>query len=220
MCNPMAIAATSAGLQILGNYTSQKSTADSYQEQMDARKQSAVHNMNYMFQNYEQERQDAFDVTVNKLDELKRSSMGLNGKIEAATNEQMQGRTANLINRVATGDTARTETSLKDNYDRKSNEIDLNKESKLLETEDYINNLNASAPKMPSRFSNFLSSAGIILNAYTQGADETQRRQNVLGGSTKGTNIGSLSYSGGGYASGLQPLKLNYNSPYTINYKG
>ena len=220
MCNPMAIAATSVGLQILGNYTSQNSTADSYQEQMDARKQSAVQNMNYMFQNYEQERQDAFDVTVNKLDELKRSSMGLNGKIEAATNEQMQGRTANLINRVATGDTARTETSLKDNYDRKSNEIDLNKESKLLETEDYINNLNASAPKMPSRFSNFLSSAGIILNAYTQGADETQRRQNLLGGSTKGTNIGSLSYSGGGYASGLQSLKLNYNSPYTINYKG
>ena len=189
MCDPTAWAVgamtASTGLQIYGNYSSQKATAENAQEQMNQRKTSAVQNMNYMFQNYEKERQDAFDTTVNKLDELSRNSMGLNSKVEAATNEQMPGRTGYLINRTTQGSAHVTETSLKDNYERKSNEIDLNKENSLLETEDYINNLNASAPKMPSRFSNFLSSAGIILNNYTSYQNSMTTRKTKLGDPTK-----------------------------------
>lgn len=176
MCSPVAYASTA--LQIAGNYLGQKSTASSAQRTMEAQKETAVRNMNYMFQNYEKERQDAFDATVNKLDELKRSGMELNSKVEASTNEQMDGRTSRLINRNVQGDTARTATSLKDNYERKSNEIDLNKETTLLQTKDTIQGLNTSAPRMPSSFSNFLESAGIILEGYTMGQDQRQKEKN------------------------------------------
>ncbi len=172
LCSPLAYVSTA--LQLTGEYMGQKATAKAAQETMEAKKAAAVRNMNYMFQNFEQERQDAFDATVANLTELHISGLELNSKVEAATNEQMSGRTAALINRSVKGDMNRTATSLKDNYARKSNEIDLNKETALLETKDYISGLNTSAPKMPSRFSNFINSAGIILNGYTQGQNQRQ----------------------------------------------
>ena len=178
MCSPLALAYTSAGLQIAGNYMGQKATAKAAAQTMEARKQAAVRNMNYMFQNFDRERQDAFDATLMKLDELHRSGLELNSKVEAATNEQMQGRTAGLINRNMKGDMNRTATSLKDNYARKSNEIDLNKEAALLQTKDTIAGINTSAPQMPSAFSNFLNSAGIILDAYTMGQNQRQKEIN------------------------------------------
>lgn len=180
MCNPLALAYTSAGMQIAGNYMGQRATAASAQQEMNARKQAAVRNMTHMFQNYDKERQDAFDATLMKLDELHRSGMELNSKVEAATNEQMEGRTARLINRNVQGDMHRTATSLKDNYARKSNEIDLNKEAVLLQTKDTIAGINASAPKMPSAFGNFLESAGIILQGYTMGQNQRQLEKNLV----------------------------------------
>lgn len=174
LCSPAAYVSTA--LQLTGEYMGQKATAKAAQETMEAKKEAAVRNMNYMFQNFEQERQDAFDATVAKLTELQISGLELNSKVEAATNEQMSGRTANLINRSVKGDMNRTATSLKDNYARKSNEIDLNKETALLQTKDYISGLNASAPKMPSRFANFINSAGIILDGYTQGQNLRQQK--------------------------------------------
>lgn len=176
MCSPIAYASTA--LQIAGNYMGQKATAASAQQEMNARKQAAIRNMTHMFQNYDKERQDAFDATLMKLDELHRSGMELNSKVEAATNEQMEGRTAHLINRNVRGDMNRTATALKDNYVRKSNEIDLNKEATLLQTKDMIAGINASAPRMPSAFGNFLESAGIILQGYTLGQDQRQKEKN------------------------------------------
>ena len=172
-------AAIMTGLNVIGSYYGQKATADAAQDQMDAKRQSAVTNMNYMFQNYEMERQNAFDATVTKLDELSHNSMGLNSKVRAAANEGMQGRTADLLVRNTEADAHRTAASLKTNYAKNSNEIDLNKEAALLSTNDYIKGINASAPKMPSTFSNFLSTAGIILDGYTKGQDERQNRKSA-----------------------------------------
>lgn len=177
MCS--LIAGASAGLSILGNYMGQQAAADAAQSQMDAQRQAAIKEMNYKFQNYEQERVNAFDAASDELDKVTHQNMELNSKVAAAVNENMSGRTAELINRQAQGDTDRTTYSIKENYGAKSNEIDLNKEAVALSTKDYVKNLNDSAPKMPSAFSNFLDTAGIALGWYTKGQDERQNRINA-----------------------------------------
>lgn len=166
MCSFPGIVST--GLDIYGNYMGQKSAAESAQAYMNAAATAAITEMNYAFQGFEQERTDAFDAAVNEIANARINALQTNSGVRAAVNENMSGRTADLLVRSVEGDTARAVASIQDNYDRRSNEIDLNKESKLLSTKAYINNLNASAPKMPSRFTNFLSSAGTALGTYTQ----------------------------------------------------
>lgn len=167
------------GLQIAGSYMGQKATAKAAQAQMNQQAQAAFTQMNYAFQDYEIERVDAFDAAVAELDKVSHNAMLLNSGVEAAVNEAMSGRTARMLVRNVEADTARTKASIKDNFARKSNEIDLNKERSLLSTKDYINNLNASAPKMPSRFSNALSTAGIVLSSYTQAQNQRQSVKNT-----------------------------------------
>lgn len=165
MCTFPAIA--SVGLQAFGSYMGQKATASAAQAQMNAQAQAAITEMNYAFQNYEQERTDAFDAAVSELEKLQHNSMQLNSGVEVAINENQAGRTAVLLMRNTEGDAARASASIKDNYERKSNEIDLNKEAVLKSTKNTINNINMSAPKMPSGFQNFLSVAGSALGTYT-----------------------------------------------------
>lgn len=172
MCSLPSI--LNVGLQVAGNYMGQRATAKAAQAQMNQQAQAAFTQMNYAFQDYELERVDAFDAAVAELDKVSHNAMRVNSGVEAAVNETMSGRTAKMLVRNVEGDTARTKASIKDNFARKSNEIDLNKERSLLSTKDYINNLNASAPKMPSRFSNFLSTAGVALDAYTQTQNQRQ----------------------------------------------
>ncbi|WP_130920856.1 hypothetical protein [Phascolarctobacterium faecium] len=171
--------ALDVGLQVAGNYMGQRATAKAAQAQMNQQAQAAFTKMNYAFQDYEIERVDAFDAAVAELDKVSHNAMRVNSGVEAAVNETMSGRTAKMLVRNVEGDTARTKASIKDNFARKSTEIDLNKERSLLSTKDYINNLNASAPKMPSRFSNAISTAGIVLNSYTQTQNQRQAVKNT-----------------------------------------
>ena len=171
--------ALDVGLQVAGNYMGQRATAKAAQAQMNQQAQTAFTKMNYAFQDYEIERVDAFDDAVAELDKVSHNAMRVNSGVEAAVNETMSGRTAKMLVRNVEGDTARTKASIKDNFARKSTEIDLNKERSLLSTKDYINNLNASAPKMPSRFSNAISTAGIVLNSYTQTQNQRQSVKNT-----------------------------------------
>lgn len=171
--------ALDVGLQVAGNYMGQRATAKAAQAQMNQQAQTAFTKMNYAFQDYEIERVDAFDAAVAELDKVSHNAMRVNSGVEAAVNETMSGRTAKMLVRNVEGDTARTKASIKDNFARKSTEIDLNKERSLLSTKDYINNLNASAPKMPSRFSNAISTAGIVLNSYTQTQNQRQAVKNT-----------------------------------------
>lgn len=155
MCSFPAVA--QVGMQAASMYMGQKSTAKAAQAQMDTQAKAAITEMNYAFQNYEQERTDAFDSAVAEISKVRMNALQINSGVKAAINENMQGRTADLLVRTVEGDTARAIGTVKDNYVRKSNEIDLNKESTYKSTRDYINNLNLSAPKMPSRWQNFLS---------------------------------------------------------------
>lgn len=164
MCSPIAVA--QVGLQTFGSYLGQKSSARAAQEMMNAQAKAAIREMNYNISNLEQERIDAFDHAVADISNVRLNSLQLNSGVKAAVNETMSGRTANLIVRAAEGDTARAVASIQDNYDRKSNEVDLNRERAVLSTEAYLKNLNASAPKMPSRLSNFVSFAGNAINAW------------------------------------------------------
>ena len=161
------VAGVSTAMEIGGNYLGQKAQYEQAQAQIDAQGKAAITKMNYAFQNYEQERIDAFDNAVAEITKVRQNAQQLNSGVKAAVAENASGRTANLIVRAVEGDTARAVGSVKDNYVRKSNEIDLNKEATLKSTADYIKNLNASAPKMPSRFANFLSTSVSVLSNTT-----------------------------------------------------
>ena len=196
MCSFLAGAATV--MEIGGNYLGQKAQYEQAQAQIDAQGKAAITKMNYAFQNYEQERIDAFDNAVAEITKVRQNAQQLNSGVKAAVAENASGRTANLIVRNVEGDTARAVGSVKDKYVRKSNEIDLNKEATLKSTTDYINNLNASAPKMPSRFANFMTSAVSIIGntttALNQKADVLSKGQKYnwwTGGAKVGTKAGS-----------------------------
>jgi hypothetical protein len=160
------------GLSVAGNYAAQKSQAEQTQRSMDAQANAAIREMNYSWQNYEMERTDAFDAAVQEIENTRINALGLNGAVKGAVLENLSGNTANLLIRNAEGDTARAVASIQDNYKRKSNEIDLNKDYKRISTQDYLKNLNASAPQSPSRFANFVSTAASGLEWYTKGMNQ------------------------------------------------
>ena len=165
MCS--VVAGVSTALQIGGSYLGQKAQYKQAQAQMDAQAKAAITQMNYAYQNYEQERTDAFDAAVAEITKTRQNALQLNSAVKAAVNENASGRTANMIVRSVEGDTARAVGSIKDNYARKSNEIDLNEDATFKSTASYIDNLNASAPKMPGRFANFVGTAATVLQNYT-----------------------------------------------------
>lgn len=194
------ITAANTGLQIVGNYLGQRSTAKQAQAQIDAQAKHAITEMNYAYQNYEQERADAFDSAVAEMTRIRHNAAQLNSSVKVAVNENATGRTADMLIRSVEGDTARAISSVKDNYTRKSNEIDLNEDATFKSTSSYINNLNASAPKMPSRFANLMSSTATIMDGITMGLNQKNavqasgQKYNWWTGGAKGT--GTFSSTG------------------------
>lgn len=184
MCSPMVAAGISTGLQVAGDYMGQRAQA-----------KAAITEMNWNIMDLEQQRTDAFDQAVAEISNTRLNSMQLNSGVKAAVNETMSGRTANLIVRAAEGDTARAVSSIQDNYQRKSNEVDLNRERQVKSTHEFLENLNASAPKMPSRFTNFLSSAATGLNNYTQ-AKNIMNQQKITGGIGKTAKTATKTWVG------------------------
>lgn len=184
MCSPMAVAGVSTGLQIAGDYMGQRATAKAAQTTMNAQAKAAITEMNWNIMDLEQQRTDAFDNAIAEISNTRLNSMQLNSGVKAAVNETMNGRTANLIVRSAEGDTARAVSSIQDNYQRKSNEVDLNRERQVRNTHQYLENLNTSAPKMPSRFTNLLYSTATGLGNYTT-AKNLSNQQKIIGGSPK-----------------------------------
>lgn len=165
MCDVLTVASTA--LQIGGEYMGQKAQYKQAQGLINSQAKAAITQMNYAFQNYEQERTDAFDSAVAEVAKTRHNALQINSSVKAAVNETASGRTANMLVRSVEGDTARAVSSVKENYARKSNEIDLNEESTFKSTSNYIDNLNASAPKMPGRFANFLTSSTVALQNAT-----------------------------------------------------
>ena len=149
----MAFAITSALTQ---SYAQNKAL----EAQGEANVQTArnyVTSMNYSFQNLEQERRDAFEGTISDLEKTKLQGNRQEASVAAAVNEGMVGggRTANLLKRSASADTNRATASIKENYNKKSNEIDLNKESTLLNTKMQIKSIReVEAPSLLSTLMN------------------------------------------------------------------
>jgi hypothetical protein len=191
----MVAAGISTGLQVAGDYMGQRAQAKAAQATMNAQAKAAITEMNWNIMDLEQQRTDAFDQAVAEISNTRLNSMQLNGGVKAAVNETMSGRTANLIVRAAEGDTARAVSSIQDNYQRKSNEVDLNRERQVKSTHEYLENLNASAPKMPSRFTNLLSSAATGLNNYTQ-AQNILNQQKITGGIGKTAKTATKTWVG------------------------
>lgn len=130
------------GSAVLGVYSQNKSLEAQARANVQTAK-NMITSMNFSFQNLEQERVDAFDATIADLQKIRLQGMRLQKQVEASVNEGLSGggRTANLINRAVRADTNRAIVSSKDNYRRKSNEIDLNKEAQALNTKTQLNSM-------------------------------------------------------------------------------
>ena len=102
-----------------------------------------VQSMNYNLQNLEQERRDIFEATVQELERTQLQGRRLSSSVNTAVNEGLSGggRTASLLMRSSEADTNRAVQSVKDNYRKRSNEIDLNKEAALLNTKAQIRSI-------------------------------------------------------------------------------
>lgn len=123
--------------------------------------------MNYSLQNLEQERQDAFEATIAELEKINLQGNRLTTSVEASVNEGLMGggRTANLIKRSAQADVNRAVDSAKTNYQKKSNEIDLNKEAVALNTKNAISSI--QNVESPSLFSTLLNIGTAYYGAKT-----------------------------------------------------
>ena len=104
---------------------------------------SMFSSMNHTFMNYEQQRRDIFEATVEEVEQTQLQSRRLTSSVSAAVAEGLQGggRTADLLVRSSEADENRAVASVKDNYRGKSNEIDLNKEAELLNTKAQISGI-------------------------------------------------------------------------------
>lgn len=162
------------------------------EQQAQANVQTAkniILSMNYAFQNAEQERQDAFEATIAELENIKLQGNRQTASVEAAVSEDLgSGRTADLINRSARADVNRALGSTKANYQKRSNEIDLNKETTLLNAKQQINSI--QDVKKPSLLSTLVNIGAAYYQAKgTMEAIDIVKRQAGVKSDTDGSTI-------------------------------
>lgn len=216
MCWWAAVA--QVGLQAMGMYQQYSSQA----KYLEAQATGATKEMNYAFQNYEIERQDAYDAAVNDIMKTRINQMQLNAQVNAAIAEGYAGggRTANRLKRAAEADTSRTVSSIQDNYKRKSNEIDLNKETKLISTKDTLENLKKQGKISGwQKFSDIAQLTATAIAGYDQYKTQAQAAKNA-GGSFNfwGSHSAANTASSSGYTIGSSTFGSSYG--YTLNNSG
>lgn len=130
------------GSALVGAYAQNKSLEAQARANVQTAK-NIITSMNYSFQNLEQERADAFDATVDDLQKIRLQGGRLSSQVAAAVNEGLAGggRTADLLKRSVQADTNRALSSSRDNYRRKSNEIDLNKEAQAMDAQGRLSSI-------------------------------------------------------------------------------
>lgn len=175
--------------------------------------------MNYSLQNYDMQRQDAFEAVVDELEQVKLQGHRVASGVNNAVNEGMMGggRTADLLKRSATADLARTTNQLKANYTKKRNEIDLNKEATLLNTKNAISAI--QDVEKPSIFSTLLN----IGTAYVGGLQAAEQIKAIQEKAGVGVKQASPQGTSGNLLSLTGLLGSDYESPMTStplgNYK-
>lgn len=151
--------------------------------------------MNYSLQNYDMQRQDAFEAVVDELEQVKLQGKRVSSGVDNAVNESMMGggRTADLLKRSAIADLARTTNQLKANYTKKRNEIDINKEATLLNTKGAISAI--QDVEKPSLLSTLIN-IGTAYVGGLQAAEQVKAIQEKAGVNTQkpqqGTPAGNL----------------------------
>jgi hypothetical protein len=156
--------AVSGGLGIMSKVMEYNSQMD----EANSKSKAAIQSENMKFQNYEVERQDAFDSTVNQLTNIEIKSNNQVGAVNAALGESSGGgNTAKLLTRSVAAQGARDEGSTKEAYQSKSNEIDLNKESTALSTTSYLNSI-----KRPSATATLVGIASTAYSTYQGGLNQ------------------------------------------------
>lgn len=162
------------------------------QAQGKANRQTArnyIQSMNYSLQNLEQQRRDAFEATIDDLENTTMQGNRQEGIVNASVNEGFMGggRTAKLIKRSAQADTNRALNSIKANYAKKSNEIDLNREATVMNTRRAISSIQEVTK--PSIFSTLMSLGTAYLGAKsTAESISGMRHQAGVEGHTKDTS--------------------------------
>jgi len=141
---------------------------------------SMLTSMNYNLQNLEQERRDIFEATVQELERTQLQGRRLTSSVAAAVNEGLSGggRTADLLLRSSEADTARAVASVKDNYQKKSNEIDLSREVAILNARQQISSIRQV--QKPSVFGTMLQLGTSYLGARQE--DERVRLMRLQAG--------------------------------------
>lgn len=193
---------------------------------------SYIHSMNYNLQGLEQQRRDAFEAAIQELEKTKLQGNRQEAGVVAAVNEGIAGggRTARLLVRSAEADTNRAVSSIKSNYRKKSNEIDLNREAALFNGKQAV----ASVPQIeaPSFLSTMLQLGTAYYNTkQTLDSISAIRTQaGVSGGAGAAGGVSSSSFtpttsSSGNYAMNLDWEKMfgsvdkkftfSYSNPYT-----
>lgn len=138
-----------AGGQALMGYMGDRAN---YKAQLQAQRmkmQNAVRTMNHSFQTLEHQRREAYEATIEELNNIQLQNRYLKGSVDAAVSEELgDGRTARLLSRAQGGAGLRAMTQSKDNYNRRSDEIDLNKETAYINMQTYVKGL--ELPEKPS----------------------------------------------------------------------
>lgn len=176
------------------NYMSQRRQAEAQADQIIAQAKQAIKTMNYSLGNFENERRNAFEASVNQLTAIRLQARGLEASVENTTGEYQSGKTAKLLVRSVKADGLRTANQVKDNYIRKSDEIDQNKERVSLSTMEYLSKL--ETPRIPTLLGGILSQAGQIMQSYNAYKNMANDRNAKIGlgqgvGGTSGAHVAS-----------------------------
>ncbi|WP_251454838.1 virion core protein, T7 gp14 family [Veillonella intestinalis] len=204
----------SLGLSLLGSYNSWKAEreeAKAVGRQMAEQATNAIRTMNFAFQNYEEERRDAFESALSNLEKLNINASGLTGSVDNAVSEEMgDSNTGRLLSRATHAEALRSALAEKDNYRRKSNEVDLNKEQQLEYTKSYTAGLHP--PRLPSKGELFFRLANTGFNAYMQHKSVEAYRQSHFGTNKYSNSVVSYGEPMGDYA----PIRVVKRSGVTI----
>lgn len=197
---------------------------DAYQSAQDANWKTYhnyVKSMNYSFMNQEMERREAFEAAIDELTNIKLQGNRLESQVNAAVNEAMQGRTANLVKRSVALETLRSTGQVKTNYASRSNEIDLNKETTKLNTVAQINSIQNVEP--PSPWASLFSIGTAFMQGQSAGMQvkAMQTKAGIIGGGGRVTTTPSSTFTTHfDDVSIIQPKTFSYyNNPKVGSWK-
>jgi hypothetical protein len=161
-----------AVLKIAGDVVNSRAQA----KQAEAQGKAIVSSMNRDFMNLEIQRQDEFDAAVKEIADVRLNAARTGATLDVAVNEDLgDSSTGKLLKRSAKASEARAVSAIQDQYSSKSGEIDLNKETTLLNAKAAIGGI-----QKPSKTAFAIRTLSTVAGAYTS-AQNQQAQANADG---------------------------------------